>query len=103
MNKFFSKPSFEEWLKEAPLEIKDWFQKEIEYLQNNIRPNSKILDVGCGFGRHIKILAPFSKEVIGIDVLNGYQQSLKTSNENGNLIIQDLKVRDYPLMLKIRK
>lgn len=67
MDKFFSKPFFEKWIKEAAPEIKDWFQKEIEYLQNNIKPDSKILDVGCGFGRHIQILAGFSKEVIGID------------------------------------
>lgn len=67
MNKFFSKPFFEKWIKDAAPEIKDWFQKEIEYLQNNIKPNSKILDVGCGFGRHIQILAGFSKEIIGID------------------------------------
>jgi 2-polyprenyl-6-hydroxyphenyl methylase/3-demethylubiquinone-9 3-methyltransferase len=67
MKDFFSKPYFKIWLKQASPEIKEWFQKEIEYLKKNIRPNSKILDVGCGFGRHIKILAPFSKEVVGID------------------------------------
>ena len=64
---FFSKPFFEIWLKEAHPLIKDWLQKEIEYLKENIKSNSKILDVGCGFGRHIEVLANFSKEVIGID------------------------------------
>ena len=58
---FFSKPFFKTWLKQSSSEIKEWFQKEIEYLKKNIKPKSKILDVGCGFGRHIKILAPFSK------------------------------------------
>jgi 2-polyprenyl-3-methyl-5-hydroxy-6-metoxy-1,4-benzoquinol methylase len=67
MDKFYSKPYFEILLKQATPEIKDWFQKEIECLKKNIKPNSKILDVGCDFGRHIKILAVFSKEVIGID------------------------------------
>ncbi|GAH12486.1 unnamed protein product, partial [marine sediment metagenome] len=41
--------------------------------------------------------------VVGFDVLNGYMQSIKVSNENGNLIIQNLIVRDYPLMLHIVK
>ena len=46
----------------------------------------------------------FSAEtVMGIDVLKAYQQSIKTSNEDGNLVIQDLIVRDYPLILHITK
>jgi len=43
-----------------------------------------------------------AQKVIGIDVLNGYQQSITTSNENGNLVIQNLIVRDYPLILRIK-
>ena len=43
-----------------------------------------------------------SEEVIGIDVLESYQQSITTSNENGNLVINDLIVRDYPLVIKIK-
>ncbi len=44
-----------------------------------------------------------AQDVTGIDVLNGYQQSITTSNENGNLIIKDLIVKDYPLILHIAK
>ena len=42
-------------------------------------------------------------KVTGIDVLEGYQQDVLTTSEGGNLIIQNLKVRDYPLILKIKK
>ncbi|MBU4493013.1 MAG: family 1 glycosylhydrolase [Nanoarchaeota archaeon] len=41
------------------------------------------------------------KEITAIDVLNGYQQQIITSTENGNLVIQNLLVRDYPLILRI--
>ncbi len=34
------------------------------------------------------------------DVLNGYQQQITVSNENGNLAIRNLIVRDYPLVLQ---
>src|SRR3989344_8222819 len=66
-NTVYSKPFFENWLNVAPLEVKEWLEKEIKYLKENIKPNSKVLDIGCGFGRHIEIIADFSKEVIGID------------------------------------
>jgi 2-polyprenyl-6-hydroxyphenyl methylase/3-demethylubiquinone-9 3-methyltransferase len=52
--------------KSSPM-AKDWLFKETEFLKNNIPAQQKILDVGCGFGRDIKTLASFSKEIIGID------------------------------------
>jgi hypothetical protein len=44
-----------------------------------------------------------AQDVIGIDVLEDFQQPIITSNENGNLVIQNLIVRDYPLILHISK
>jgi len=43
-----------------------------------------------------------AQDVMGIDVLEGYQQSIITSNESGNLVIENLIVRDYPLILRIK-
>jgi len=98
MDDFFSKHFFETWLEQAALEIKEWFSKEIEYLKKNIEPNSKILDIGCGFGRHIKILAPFSKEIIGIDNNSGMIQKAKqnlSNFDNVKLFLQDAKKLDF--------
>ena len=44
-----------------------------------------------------------TQNVMGIDVLKGLQQPIITSSENGNLTIQNLIVRDYPLILHITK
>lgn len=41
-----------------------------------------------------------AQEVIGIDVLNGFEQQMITSNEEGNLIIRDLLVKDYPIIFR---
>ena len=38
--------------------------------------------------------------VMGVDVLNSIQQPLVTSTENGSLVIQNLIVRDYPVILR---
>jgi len=40
---------------------------------------------------------------IGMDVLNGFEQEMITSNENGNLIIRDLLIKDYPIVIRLSK
>jgi hypothetical protein len=39
--------------------------------------------------------------VVGIDVLNGPEQEMIFETENGNLVIRDLLVRDYPIILRL--
>ena len=40
-------------------------------------------------------------EVTGIDVLHGFQQQMITSEENGDLVIRDLLLKDYPIILRL--
>ena len=40
-------------------------------------------------------------QVAGIDVLYGYQQQMITSEEDGNLVIRNLLVKDYPIILRL--
>ncbi len=98
IDNFFSKPFFETWLKQAHPRIKEWFQKEIDYLRKNIKPNSKILDVGCGFGRHIEIIADFSKEVVGIDknrdMIKKAKQKL-SNFKNVKFLVMDAQKLDF--------
>jgi len=61
------------------------------------------VDEDSGVNAKLTISNFSAQEVTGIDVLNGYQQSIITNNENGNLVIENLIVRDYPLILKIKK
>ncbi len=67
MKKFFSKPFFERWTKEASPETQKWFKRENEILKKIVKKGSDVLDIGCGFGRHMRILAKFCKEVVGVD------------------------------------
>jgi hypothetical protein len=42
-----------------------------------------------------------ARKVVGIDVLNSFEQELITETENGNLVIHNLLVRDYPIILRL--
>ncbi|MFA9402476.1 MAG: hypothetical protein ACERKY_05365 [Anaerolineales bacterium] len=42
-----------------------------------------------------------AQDVLGIDVLNGVEQELITETENGDLIIRNLLVKDYPIILRL--
>jgi hypothetical protein len=47
-------------------------------------------------------LPDFSNQrMVGIDVLNGYQQELVTEFENDNLVIRNVMVKDYPIIFRI--
>jgi hypothetical protein len=39
------------------------------------------------------------QRMTGIDVLNGFQQEMITEVENGNLVIRNLMVKDYPIIM----
>jgi len=42
-----------------------------------------------------------AKKVMGIDVLNGFEQELVTGVEEGSLVIRGLLVKDYPTILRV--
>lgn len=42
-----------------------------------------------------------AQKVMGINVLHGFDQQLITSVEDGNLVIQNLLVKDYPIILRL--
>lgn len=56
-----------------------------------------------GVNADVTVKGVTASQVTGIDVLEGYEQSLTTGSEGGNLIINDLLVRDYPLIIRIAK
>jgi hypothetical protein len=42
-----------------------------------------------------------AKKVTAIDVLNGFEQELITGAEDGNLVIEKLLIKDYPVILRL--
>ena len=46
---------------------KELFEKERLFLRKTIKPNSRVLDIGCGDGRIISEFKDIPSEIIGID------------------------------------
>jgi len=58
---------WKKFLQVCPFLISDWVGKEIYWLKKNIKKNSTVLDVGCGWGDDLKTIAKIIKSGIGID------------------------------------
>jgi hypothetical protein len=54
-----------------------------------------------GVETSLTIPGVLASQVVGIDVLYGFEQELITETENGNLVIRNLLVRDYPILIKL--
>lgn len=64
----------------------DYMSREIIWLKQNIPKNSVIVDMGCGEGRHLKLLARTIKEGVGIDNSKTmYQKSKKNLSKYKNI------------------
>ncbi len=71
----------------APPRVRQYFEAEINYVLQKIGSDELVLDLGCGYGRIIPMLAKRAKSVIGIDtsfssLSMGKEMLSKISNYN---------------------
>ena len=50
------------------MRIKQYLKAEIDYVRSSINADETVIELGAGYGRIIKEIAPFCKSVIGIDI-----------------------------------
>jgi hypothetical protein len=43
-----------------------------------------------------------ASEVVGIEVLYGFEQQIRVDSEDGDLVVSDLLVKDYPISLRFK-
>lgn len=58
---------WEEIVKNPTPIYKKLFEEEENFLLSHISKNSKVLDIGCGYGRTIKTISSITNEIVGID------------------------------------
>jgi len=51
----------------APSRVKQYLHAEIEYVRVQLQKTDSVVELGCGYGRVLKQLLPYSSSVIGID------------------------------------
>jgi len=59
------------------------------------------VDDDTGVNTTLTLLGFSAQRVTGIDVLNGFEQQMMTNIEDGNLVTQNLLVKDYPIILRL--
>lgn len=64
-------------LENLPKAYKEWFKEEKEFLIENIKKDSKILEVGCGDGKSINDVLEISENITGLDIDEGSVQIAK--------------------------
>lgn len=52
----------------APARIKQYLNAEIEFVLSKIKPGDRLLELGCGYGRVLKMLADKAGLVVGVDI-----------------------------------
>ncbi|MCJ7433431.1 MAG: hypothetical protein MUO77_08095, partial [Anaerolineales bacterium] len=62
--------------------------------------NDEAVEDDPGVSATLTIPGSSAQRVIGVDVFNGFEQELITGAENGDLVIRDLLVKDYPIILR---
>ena len=59
------------------------------------------VDYEIGVPARLTIPATTAKEVTGIDVLNNFEQQMIFVSEDGNLVIDNLLIKDYPIIFRL--
>ncbi|NLN49073.1 MAG: class I SAM-dependent methyltransferase [Clostridiales bacterium] len=67
--------------------VKQYLNAEIDFVKNNLIATEQVLELGAGYGRIVKELAPHCREIIGIDISEDnvmfgkeYLQNIKNAN-----------------------
>ena len=65
--KLNSKKLFQAYDTQIP-RIKQYLQAEIDFVKGNLSNTQSVLELGAGYGRIIRELAPYCRSIVGIDI-----------------------------------
>ena len=78
--------------------VRQYLDAEIDFVRGELRGDERILELGAGYGRIMKALAPFAGSVVGVDISADNvamgREYLKGCS-NCRLEVQDVHALDY--------
>lgn len=67
----------------APPRVQQYFQRELDFVLDHIKPGDTVLDLGCGYGRTLPALSRKAGKVVGID--NSFYSLVLAQETTGGL------------------
>jgi len=72
--------------------VQQYFDSEIAFVRDQLQGTERVLELGAGYGRIMKELAPSCKEIIGIDIAEGnvaFGQTYLRDAPHAKLLVMD--------------
>lgn len=79
--------------------VKQYLQAEIDFVKGKLSKTQSVLELGAGYGRIVRELAPFCGSIIGMDIS---EESVELGrdylrdNPNASLVVMDVHKMDFP-------
>lgn len=78
--------------------VKQYLKSEISFVRNHLQGTERILEIGAGYGRIMKELAPNCKTIIGIDISKdnaAFGNEYLSDVPNAQLLVMDAHDLDF--------
>ena len=72
--------------------VAQYLRQEIEFVKSRLRGDEVVLELGAGYGRIMKELAPFCQRIVGIDIARGnvdFGREYLAQTPNAELVVMD--------------
>ncbi|MEA5135771.1 MAG: class I SAM-dependent methyltransferase [Candidatus Fimivivens sp.] len=78
--------------------VKQYLQAEIDFVKENLSSTQSVLELGAGYGRIVKQLAPYCGSIVGIDIS---EESVELGREylrdcpNASMVVMDVRRMNF--------
>jgi 2-polyprenyl-6-hydroxyphenyl methylase/3-demethylubiquinone-9 3-methyltransferase len=78
--------------------VRQYLEAEIEFVRKDLQGHERILELGAGYGRIMKELAPYAASIVGIDISEdsiAFGKDYLKDSPNCSLLVMDAHSLDY--------
>jgi SAM-dependent methyltransferase len=85
----------------APARVKQYLRAEIDYVLQHINSTDTVIELGCGYGRVLREILPYSSVLIGIDTSReSLEMAIDFTGHNSKCLVfqasaEKLPIRDH--------